>query len=209
MVEDLVDGVVQEYTTEDTYAEDWDLEKISSEMYRLFGLQLTLTEESLGDMKRDELLEDLLDKVIKKYEEREREFGESVMRDLENYLLLQTVDSYWKDHLLNMDHLKEGIGLRGYGQQDPLVAYKREGHALFQDMIERIKEEAVRLLFHIQLQREEQVQELRQEQEDQPMFYGPAGGGSPRPPGREKGQKNWAQRPLPLRKREEIQEMLR
>ncbi len=197
MVEDLVDGVVQEYTTEDTYAEDWDLEKISSEMYRLFGLQLTLTEESLGDMKRDELLEDLLDKVIKKYEEREREFGESVMRDLENYLLLQTVDSYWKDHLLNMDHLKEGIGLRGYGQQDPLVAYKREGHALFQDMIERIKEEAVRLLFHIQLQREEQVQELRQEQEDQPMFYGPAGGGSPRPQAVRKDRKIGRNDPCP------------
>ena len=59
------------------------------------------------------------------------------MRELENYIILQTVDSLWKDHLLNMDHLKEGIGLRGYAQQDPLVAYKREGHAMFQEMIER------------------------------------------------------------------------
>jgi preprotein translocase subunit SecA len=79
-----------------------------------------------------------------------------------------------------MDHLKEGIGLRGYGQQDPLVAYKREGHQLFQEMIDRVKEEAVRLLFHIQIQREEQVQDLRREQEDQPMYYGPADGGSGR-----------------------------
>ena len=81
-----------------------------------------------------------------------------------------------------MDHLKEGIGLRGYGQQDPLVAYKREGHALFDDMIERVKEETVRMLFHIQIQREEQVQQLKKEQEDQPMFFGPAEGGGPRPP---------------------------
>ncbi|MCE5243667.1 MAG: SEC-C domain-containing protein, partial [Desulfobacteraceae bacterium] len=107
-----------------------------------------------------------------------KEFGESVMRDLENYLLLQSVDSLWKDHLLNMDHLKEGIGLRGYGQQDPLVAYKREGHEMFEDMIYRVKEETVRLLFHIQIQREDQVEELRKEQEDQPMYYGPADGGS-------------------------------
>jgi preprotein translocase subunit SecA len=101
-----------------------------------------------------------------------------VVRDLEGYILLQTVDSLWKDHLLNMDHLKEGIGLRGYGQKDPLVEYKREAHGVFEDMIERVKEETVRLLFHIQIQREEEVQQLRREQEEQPMFFGGAEGAS-------------------------------
>ncbi|GLI33826.1 preprotein translocase subunit SecA [Desulforhabdus amnigena] len=182
MVEDLLDGLVAECSDEKTYAEDWDLDKINGEMLKLFAIQTRLTEDSLGESNQEDLRQLLRQRIEERYTAREKEFGESVMRDLESYILLQTVDSLWKDHLLNMDHLKEGIGLRGYGQQDPLVAYKREGHALFDEMIERVKEETVRLLFHIQIQREEQVQQLRKEQEDQPMFFGPADGGGSRPP---------------------------
>jgi preprotein translocase subunit SecA len=181
MVEDLVDGILAESADEKAYAEDWDLEKINAEVLRFFGIQLNLTVESLEDADFEELREKLVERIRERYEARERELGESTVRDLENYILLQTVDSLWKDHLLNMDHLKEGIGLRGYGQQDPLVAYKRESHAIFQEMIERVKEETVRLLFHIQVRREEEVQQLRKEQEEQPMFFGPAEGGAKRP----------------------------
>jgi len=159
----------------------WNLESLNKELFRLFGMHAAFTVESLEGISAEELRENLLEQVVQRYESREKAFGESVMRDLENYLLLQTVDTFWKDHLLNMDHLKEGIGLRGYGQQDPLIAYKREGHQLFQEMIGRIKEETVRLLYHIQIEREEQVQELRKEQEEQPMFFGPADGGASRP----------------------------
>ena len=176
MIEDLVDEILADCTDEKTYAEDWELDKLNADLTKTFGIQFKMTVESLGDVRPDQLREDILTAVNERYDAREKEFGESVMRDLENYLLLQSVDSLWKDHLLNMDHLKEGIGLRGYGQQDPLVAYKREGHEMFEDMIERVKEETVRLLFHIQIQREEQVEELRREQEDQPMYYGPAEG---------------------------------
>jgi preprotein translocase subunit SecA len=119
------------------------------------------------------------------------------MRDLENYIMLQTVDGLWKDHLLNMDHLKEGIFLRGYAQVDPLVAYKREGHGLFQEMIERVKEETVRLLFHIQIQRESQVQELKREQENQPKFYGPGDGSGARPQAARKDKKVGRNDPCP------------
>ena len=182
MVEDLLDGVVADCSDEKTFAEDWDLEKLNGEISRLFAIQPGLTEDSLGESSQEDLREMLSKLVLDRYEAREQEFGEKVMRELESYVLLQNVDSLWKDHLLNMDHLKEGIGLRGYGQQDPLVAYKREGHALFDDMIERVKEETVRMLFHIQIQREEQVQQLKKEQEDQPMFFGPAEGGGSRPP---------------------------
>jgi preprotein translocase subunit SecA len=181
MVEDLVDGILAESADEKAYAEDWDLEKINAEVLRFFGMQLGLTVESLGDADFEELREKLVESIHERYEARERELGEATLRDLENYILLQTVDSLWKDHLLNMDHLKEGIGLRGYGQQDPLVAYKRESHQIFQEMIERVKEETVRLLFHIQIRREEEVQQLRKEQEEQPMFFGPAEGGAKRP----------------------------
>ena len=178
MIEDLLDGILADTTDEKTYAEDWDLDKINEDVRKIFGVQLRMTVESLGDIRPDGLREDLLERIAGRYEEREKEVGDAVMRDLENYLLLQSVDSLWKDHLLNMDHLKEGIGLRGYGQQDPLVAYKREGHEMFEDMIDRVKKETIRLLFHIQVQREEQVEELRREQEDQPMYYGPAEGPS-------------------------------
>lgn len=181
MIEDLLEGILAETADEKHFAEDWDLEKINSEGLRLFGIQMNLTVESLGDIEYEDFRDSLLERLTKRYEAREQEFGESMMRELESYLLLQTVDTYWKDHLLNMDHLKEGIGLRGYGQQDPLIAYKREGHALFDEMIERIKEETIRLLFHIQIQREEQLDELRKEQEDQPMFFGPAEGAGPKP----------------------------
>ncbi len=174
MIEDILDSIIELNTAEKTYAEDWDLEQINKEMFRLFGIQPNFTVESLEDLDRDELREKLSELARERYDARERDFGEAIMRDLENYLLLQTVDALWKDHLLNMDYLKEGIGLRGYGQQDPLVAYKREGHEMFQQMIDRIKDETIQKLYHIQIQREDQVQEMRKEQEDQPMFFGPA-----------------------------------
>ncbi|MEJ5363907.1 MAG: preprotein translocase subunit SecA [Desulfosoma sp.] len=176
MAEDLLEDIIQSTTDEKTFAEDWDLETLNAELQRLFGPGLMPSPGELNELSQDGLRELLWRRVQERYEAREREFGDTLMRDLENYVLLQTLDSLWKDHLLNMDHLKEGIGLRGYAQQDPLVAYKREAHALFDDMIHRLKEETIRVLFHVQIRREEEVQELRQEQENQPMYYGPAGG---------------------------------
>ncbi|MCE5335066.1 MAG: preprotein translocase subunit SecA [Desulfobacteraceae bacterium] len=188
MIEDLIEALVDENAPEKTYAEDWNLEQINKEVFRLFGIQPNFKVEALEDMERDEFLEELLTHVKERYDARESQFGEAIMRDLENYILLQTVDALWKDHLLNMDYLKEGIGLRGYGQQDPLVAYKREGHEMFQQMIDRIKEEAVRMLYHIQIEREEQVQEMRKEQEDQPMYFGPAEGPGKQQPVKKDGK---------------------
>ncbi len=188
MIEDILDTTVEAHTAEKTYAEDWDLEGLNKEMARIFGIQTDFTVESLADMGREELREHLLELAQERYDAREKEFSEPIMRDLENYLLLQSVDALWKDHLLNMDHLKEGIGLRSYGQKDPLVEYKREGHEMFQEMIDRVKEETLQKLFHIQIQREEQLQEMRAEQEDQPMFYGPAEAAVPKQAVRKDGK---------------------
>jgi preprotein translocase subunit SecA len=176
MAEELFDTVMAECMNGKPYAEDWDLERLNTELPRIFGVEETFTLESLEDASREEVDERVWNLILKRYGAREEGFGEAVMRDLEGYVLLQTVDSLWKDHLLNMDHLKEGIGLRGYAQQDPLIAYKREGHELFDEMISRLKEETVRMLFHIQIEREEQVRELREEQENQPIAYEAAGG---------------------------------
>ncbi|ROQ92008.1 preprotein translocase subunit SecA [Desulfosoma caldarium] len=180
MAEDLLLDIIESTTDEKSYAEDWNVEGLRTEVQRLFGPGLVPSDAEMADMTPQDLKELLWQRVQEKYDAREREFGETLMRDLENYVLLQTLDSLWKDHLLNMDHLKEGIGLRGYAQQDPLVAYKREAHALFDDMIHRLKEETVRILFHVQIRQEEEVQQLRQQHENQPMYYGPADG--PRAP---------------------------
>jgi preprotein translocase subunit SecA len=188
MIDDILDSIIEAHTSEKSFAEDWDLEAINKEMPRIFGIQPDLTAESLEDMSREDLREHLFELAQQRYEAREKEFSEPIMRDLENYLLLQTVDTLWKDHLLNMDYLKEGIGLRSYGQKDPLVEYKREGHEMFQQMIDRVKEETLQKLFHIQIQREEQLQEMRAEQEDQPMFYGPAEAAVPKQAVRKEGK---------------------
>ncbi len=183
MAEELIDDLISECSDEKTYAEDWNIDRLNSEATRIFGLAPEYTKESLAEYSQSELRDDLLRRSRERYAARESEFGQIMMRDLEGYVLLQTVDSLWKEHLLNMDHLKEGIGLRGYGQQDPLIAYKREGHEMFDEMIARLKEETVRLLFQIQIQREEQVQELKKEQEEKQVAFNAVGAGSeaPRP----------------------------
>ncbi len=100
------------------------------------------------------------------YTQRENAIGEEVIRQIERHLILQTVDTRWKEHLLSMDHLKEGIGLRGYAQQDPLRIYRKEGFDMFQDLMERVKEEVVEILFKIQISTSSQVDELRKKEQD-------------------------------------------
>ena len=96
-------------------------------------------------LRRDEVKYKLTEAVNKRYEEKERLIGADNMRLNEKYLLLQVIDQQWKDHLLNIDHLKEGIGLRGYGQRDPLIEYKKESFELFQEMMERIQDRVVKV----------------------------------------------------------------
>jgi preprotein translocase subunit SecA len=101
---------------------------------------------------REDLREALLKEILAVYEEKEKEIGEAVMRHLEKMVMLQVVDNLWKDHLLNMDYLKEGIGLRGYGQKNPLNEYKREGFEMFMAMMEKIREEVIEYLFKIRIE---------------------------------------------------------
>jgi preprotein translocase subunit SecA len=112
----------------------------------------------------------IAEEALRVYAEKEAAVGADEFRQLERIVMLQSVDSLWKDHLLSMDHLKEGIGLRGYAQQNPLIVYKKEGFELFQEMIERIKEETLGILYRIQLAEPERIDEIRKPQE-QPMFF--------------------------------------
>ena len=171
MIEDLVSDIVDTYTDEKLLPEEWQLDDIKKEVERLFNIKLDMQKVIDEDMGQEEFLDWLTEVVKNRYEEREKEMGEDLMRDLERFLTLQTVDMHWKDHLLAMDYLKEGIGLRGYGQVDPLVEYKREGHAMFQAMIDKIKEDIIRGLFFIRVEREQDQEKLKREQEQQPMYF--------------------------------------
>src|SRR6202043_2760001 len=106
-------------------------------------------------LNHDELAEALAEAVKTRYAEKEKQFGADLVRWLERRIILDVVDSQWKDHLLSLDHLKEGIGLRGYGQKDPLVEFKKEAFVLFEDMMARIDNETIRYLYHIQIQQAE------------------------------------------------------
>ncbi len=180
MIRDLVGDIVYQYCDEKLHPEEWDWEGIGKEYRALFGSPPEFNGKGpdVNFRNLNDVIDFIVEKALKRYDDREKELGSSVMRQLESYVLLQNVDNHWKDHLLSMDHLKEGIGLRGYGQEDPLVAYKREAHQLFEEMIHRIKRDTVRMLFHIQIRREEEVDELKKEQESQPLYYSGSGGSS-------------------------------
>ncbi len=151
MIGDVLDQLVETYTNEDTYPEEWDLARLSEAVKQRFDVELSFSPEEVPHLTRA-LVRDRLEEVFKgAYEAKERQLGSPTMRFLERMILLQVLDSQWKDHLLAMDHLKEGIGLRGYGQKDPLIEYKREAFDLFEEMVERIKGQAVEYLFKVQL----------------------------------------------------------
>ena len=125
-------------------------------------------------------LETLLrERVRTAYAEREEAFTAPVMRQLEKFFMLQTIDQLWKDHLLMMDHLKEGIGLRGYGQRNPLQEYQKEGFAMFEEMISHVHEDTVQKLFTVQAARQEEIERLEAGRRPQAAQMIMSGGGMP------------------------------
>ncbi|HVR38311.1 MAG TPA: preprotein translocase subunit SecA, partial [Thermoanaerobaculia bacterium] len=148
--DEIVDFLVDTHVPADA-RENPDEVELSAELYDYFGIDLKSTGVDLAAMRQEEVKEILREAVNRRYEEKEQGVGADVMRLHEKYLLLQVIDQQWKDHLLNIDHLKEGIGLRGYGQRDPLVEYKRESFELFQEMMERIQDRVVKFLWKIEV----------------------------------------------------------
>jgi len=151
MIRGLSEKIADEFADEKVLPEEWDWKGLREVVYNQFGFRLNTDRGTMDGLNRDGLAEVTFESAIKVHEEKERTFGADEFRQLEQMIMLQVVDNLWKEHLLAMDHLKEGIGLRGYAQQDPLVVYKQEGFEMFMDMIERIKEETVRFLFRVQV----------------------------------------------------------
>ncbi|HYI11985.1 MAG TPA: preprotein translocase subunit SecA [Thermoanaerobaculia bacterium] len=148
--EEIVEFLVDTHYPEDQRELPNETE-LNAELYEYFGLDLRTANVDLHTDRRDEVKYKIVQAVNKRYEEKEAMVGADNMRLNERYLLLQIIDQQWKDHLLNVDHLKEGIGLRGYGQRDPLIEYKRESFDLFQSMMERVQDHVVKILWKIEL----------------------------------------------------------
>ncbi len=169
MISDVVTSSVRNHISgvEDTF--DDELNKLVKFMEEVFVPRGTFTAEQLSNMSVDEISKAYLDKAGELYKEKEAEFGDEQMREIERVILLKIVDSKWMDHIDNMDHLKQGIGLRAYKQQDPAQAYQMEGSDMFAEMIDNIKEETVKYLFHVKLEKapeREQVAEITSTNED-------------------------------------------
>jgi preprotein translocase subunit SecA len=184
MIDDLVDAVVSEFSEERSASEDWKWEGFEDRMVEYFHSQPNWSEEDRKGLDRAGFREKIEDLVKKTYAAQEERHGAEVQRHLEKVILLQMVDTHWKDHLLSMDHLKEGIGLRGYGQKNPLNEYKREGFELFSRMIETVKIQTVSTIMRVRVVREDDVErmeeERRQRQErEMRLNRGAAGGGEP------------------------------
>jgi preprotein translocase subunit SecA len=151
IAEDVAREIADTFCPREQHPDQWNTAQFAAEVHSQFGIDVKAAKIDANTLNHDELSDALVEAVLKRYEEKERTFGPELMRWLERRIILDIVDTQWKDHLLSLDHLKEGIGLRGYGQKDPLVEFKKEAFTLFEDMMARIDNEAVRYLFHVQL----------------------------------------------------------
>ncbi len=187
MIEDLVDGVAGEFYQERHESQEWQWPEFKVRMGEVFHNTPEWPEEELVGLNLDSFREKILDFVKQAYAAQDINNGPATQRQIEKLILLQVVDGHWKDHLLSMDHLKEGIGLRGYGQKNPLNEYKREGFQLFQSMIETVKTQTISSLMRVRVVREDDVERMeeerrrKQEQEQLRLNRG-AAGEAPRPP---------------------------
>ena len=172
MIEDRIEPLIASFTNEKSYPEEWELQALDDSFFELFGLRLDITD--VEELTQESLREMMLEKTRSAFEAKEEEFGAETMHELERFILLQSVDNQWKDHLLSMDHLKEGIGLRGYGQRDPLREYQKEGYDMFLDMIDRIQSESITFLFHIQINRESALSRVSREPRAMQLSHGEA-----------------------------------
>jgi preprotein translocase subunit SecA len=158
LTEDILYQIGEETNiNRETFFEDWDWERFKTMIRAQFFIDPDMLDIEKEGLDGNEYLEQVLKKLHEIYESKENIVGDEQMREIERVILLQTIDTRWKEHLLAMDHLKEGIGLRGYGQRDPLVEYKREGFDMFQHTINIIEEESLKILFSFTPVPEEEI----------------------------------------------------
>jgi preprotein translocase subunit SecA len=156
--EDVVEAAVDAHTGGGGFAEDWDWESMWVALQSIYPIRIDLASIDREHISREELLDRIFDDAISSYEAREQEWGGELTRNLERWIVLQVLDVRWREHLDNMDYMRQGIGLRGYAQKDPLVEYRAEGAAMFNEMDFLVKQETVRALMHVEVQVEDEAQ---------------------------------------------------
>ncbi|HLB94987.1 MAG TPA: SEC-C metal-binding domain-containing protein, partial [Nitrospiria bacterium] len=180
MIEERLGEILDLYCQEEMYEEGWDLRGLADAVNHQFSLHFDGAVD-FKDLGREAIREQVFSGIRDAYKKKEQELGEPLMHQLEKMVMLRVIDTHWKDHLLAMDYLKEGIGLRGYGQKDPLVEYKREGFDMFSAMMDRIKTDAIEHLFRIQVVKEQPPAFVRQPAPRPQMVLSRGEGSAPKP----------------------------
>jgi preprotein translocase subunit SecA len=163
VVEEQAEGMVDLYADEKEHPEDWDLRGLQDAVFQQFSFRWSAPSGEENGLNRNELKELVVQKAKEIYLKKEEQLGAPMLRYLEKVIMLQAIDHHWKDHLLAIDQLKEGIGLRGYGQKDPLIEYQKEAYQMFLEMLDRIKSDTIEKLFAIQIAKEQGVKEMKVE----------------------------------------------
>ncbi|UQZ91037.1 preprotein translocase subunit SecA [Deltaproteobacteria bacterium Smac51] len=167
MLEQQVLKIVDQHASSKTDPEDWDWPAFSADIFRYFALTLKI--EDFEDLNPDAIAQKIYDLAKAAQEARHEALSNDMSADLTRWLMLNSLDSQWKDHLLSMDRLKDGIGLRGYAQRDPLREYQREGFDMFQEMLGRVRADSIGLISHVQIRHEDEVQSLAPKESKQPI----------------------------------------
>jgi len=180
MMDEKVHGLIARFIDPKAHPEDWEIQGLKENLARLFGFLPKIGPEELGEeafnhMNIEEMTDLIMEQVHSPYNKREREFGKEDLESLERFIMLQIIDNRWVNHLQDMEHMKEGIGLRGYGQLDPLREYKKEGYALFEELMDQIREETLTTLSRIQILKQSPAELSRKEKKDMHFSHGDEG----------------------------------
>jgi len=181
----ILGDLLDEYCPPKAHVNDWDIRGLKDSIFTRFGVDILAEGVKPDTLTRQELGDAIFDKLKQRYDAKEKLIGPEAMRHHERMIMLSVIDQLWKDHLLSMDHLKEGIGLRGYGQHDPLVEYKKESFEMFEAMMQRFQEDTVRYLYLMQiLERPPEAPQRPVQAEAEPAAALPGGDGNGRRPPR-------------------------
>ncbi|WP_029917559.1 preprotein translocase subunit SecA [Pelobacter seleniigenes] len=176
IIDETVEDMIASFCPEKTPGSEWDWKRLTEDFINQFNFMPDFSAIDRTTCRHEELDASFKEQARRRLQEKEEDFTPPVMLQLMRILLLQTIDSQWKDHLLSIDHLKEGIGLRGYGQKNPKEEYKREAYGLFMEMMGRVRAEVLQKMFRIQLAREEDVEQMEAEQKRQKISLNKVGG---------------------------------
>jgi len=155
LIKSTIEAKVEAHTSEKTYPEEWDWMGLKQDLLKTFLVDIKFEQKDIVKLTREDLKENLFKMALQIYEYKEKMLGEELMRQLERYAMLRSIDDEWKEHLYDVDQLKTGIGLRAYGQRDPLIEYKKEAFGLFMEMLQRIDEQTLELIYKLKIEEKE------------------------------------------------------